>query len=301
MGSTSPVEAFVVGPKSGAIVQTLVGIGAAPDSHTLIAPGFTARLDAQAAPGISDQIGFDPAGGVSFSTGGARKPLTVGITTRVQGLVQSAELTTNSLQGTVDEFRFDETRAGLVYHHAGPPARFRLRLSSVGKNAPAIAFESESLQIGAGETATLAPNDWSRLGIVAMTVRDMGGHERHAILQNRFKPRAIGRVVALDVDDADPKRPHTRPFEVVSRLGELPPNSQAAIAWTARKEGRVVGSGAKSLREAEVRSGRRRDRFVFTAPAGGHYTMRADLVVVTTEGLIQAADTNSRSAGFVIR
>jgi hypothetical protein len=301
VGSRSPVEAFVVAPKSGTIIQTVLGTGGAPDTHTLMGPEFTAHLDTQAIPGILDQIGFDPAGGVSFSTQGVRKPLTAGITTRVQGLSQSAELSTTSLQGTVDEFRFDTTRAALIYHHAGPAAPFRLRLSSVGANAPAAAFESGPLEIGAGETATLTPSDWSRLNTVAMTVRDTGGGERFTLLQNHFKPRPFARVVALDVEDTDPRQPHGLPFEVVSRLEKLPPNSQAAIAWTVRKEGRIVGHGTKSLRDAELRPGRRRDRFVFSAPADGRYTLRADLAVITTEGLIQASHTSSRSAGFVIR
>jgi hypothetical protein len=301
LGPAAAVEDFLVAPSTGMIVQSVQGIAAISDHHTLIASDFVARVDTEATVGVSDQIGFDPKGGVGFQTKAARKPLTASIVTRTKGMVQSAELTTTSLRDGVDEFRFDPTRSDVIFHHTSTAVPFRLQLSSLHNGASAATFDSGPLQIGAGETATFSPATWDHLDAVIMTVRDPGGQERRTILRNYLKTTPLGRIVVLDVDDKVSKRPRARSLEVISRLDRLPPDSQVAIAWTVRDAGRIVAHEEQTLRETELRPGLRRDRFIFNAPAAGDYTVRADLVIITTQGVIQASRTSTRSASLVIR
>jgi hypothetical protein len=301
LGSAAGVETFLVAPNIGPVQQTVQGTAAIPDHHTLIASDFVAQVDTDAMVGVSDQISFDPAGGVGFRTEAARKALTAGILTRSKAGVQSAELTTTGLRNGADEFRFDQTHASVIFHHVGTAVPFRLRLASLPKNASPVAFESGPLQIGTDETATFSPADWSNLGAVPMTLRGPEGQERRTILRNYLKTIPLGRIVGLDVDDKTAKGPRTRSLEIASRLGTIPAGSQVAVAWTVTKAGRTVAHESRTLGEPELHAGLRRDRFIFAATGPGRYTVRADLVVVTMQGVIPVPSASMRSASLVIR
>jgi hypothetical protein len=301
MGPAAAVETFLVALNLGVILQTVEGTAAIPSHHTLMASDFVARVDTEAIVGVSDQISFDPTGGVGFKTEAARKALTASIVTRTKAGVQSAELTTTSLRDGADEFRFDQTRSDVILHHVGTSVSVRLRLASLQKNASPMAFESGLLQIGPGETATFSPANWSHLDAVSMTLRGPEGQERRTILQNSLKTSLLGRIVGLDVDDKTAKTLQARSLEITSRLGSIPPGSQVAVAWTVREAGRTVAHEQRMLREPELLPGLRRDRFMFYAPGPGHYTVRADLIIVTMEGVIPVPRASTRSASLVIR
>jgi hypothetical protein len=299
VGKKAPTDTFLVAVNT-TITQTVIGRAAAPDHHILIAPGFAARLDTAAAPGISDQIAFDPTGGINLQTADTSKPFTFGIMTRHKGLVQSAELAATTFQGAKDEFRFDQKSGAAIFHHVGAASSFRLRLSSQGSDASVLAFDSEGLQIGAGETATFLPDRWSRLSTVAMTVRDAQGHERQQLLQNRFKTEPVGRLEDLDVHGVAGQE-LSRQFQVTSKLEHLPVDSQVALVWSvSEKGGRTVAHQARTFSANELKTGEMNHKFVFKAPATGHYEARVDLVVVTTSGVIQSGQASSLSRGFEI-
>jgi hypothetical protein len=311
VGADSRAEAVVVASNTSTITQTIVGSGGGFDSHFLFAAGFAARVDTLAAPGISDQLAFDPTGGVSFATQAAHKEITTSVAARVQGGVRSAEVTTTIAKGTVSKLSLDATRTTLVYRNSGPAAPLRLRLSSLGTAGTATTFESEPMQIGPGETATFTLGDWARLDVVAMTLRDLGGRERHQILQNQFERGSVARIVALDIDERHQEESNDRApqgelrlpgraVEVISRLEQVPPHSQVAITWTVRKEGRIVGHGAEQLDMTKLHPGDRRDRFSFEPGGSGHFSIRADLVLVTADGLIESVRRDTRSADFDI-
>jgi hypothetical protein len=301
VGPAAAAEAFLVARNTGTIVQSVEGIAAMADHHTLIASDFVARVDTEATVGMSDQIGFDPKGGVGFQTKAARKPLTVGLMMRTKGAVHSAELTTTSLQEGVDEFRVDPASSDVIFRHTSTPVPFRLRLSSLQSGATAAIFDSGPLQVGANETATFSPANWGRLDAVTMTVHDPRGGERRSIVENHIKIASLGRIVALDVDDMVAKRPRARSLEIVSRLDRLPQDSQVAIVWTVRQAGRIVAQENRTLPETKLHYGLRRDRFIFQAPGPGHYTLRADLVIVIMQGVIQSARSSTRSASLVVQ
>jgi hypothetical protein len=290
-------EIFLVAPKTGKIAQSIVGTATGPDSHIVFTSDCVVRLDTEAAPKVADQLGFDPAGSVGYQTQAPHKPLTIGIVRRTKDLLRTAELTSTSLRGSLDQFRFDPTHALLVFQHPGPAVPFRLRLSSFGKDAPALTFDSGPQHIGAGETATFDPDSWNSLRAVIMTGRDSAGHERRLVLPNQVATSQLGHILDLDIKKV-PDRPLTRSLEVVSRMESLPPNSQVAISWLVLQRKRSIAHGARTLPAEELCPGRRRDSFVFSAPTSGRYEARIEIVVITLQGVIQSVSTASESACF---
>jgi len=136
---------------------------------------------------------------------------------------------------------------------------------------------------------------------VPATVRSASGRERREVLPNRLATKPLGRIVTLDVDDRVRGVPRARVLEIASRLDRLPPNTQVTLAWTVSANGRLVANETRNLREAEIRPGDRRDRYIFSAPTAGHFTVHADLHFVTTEGVIQVSQNSSRSADLLIK
>ncbi len=301
VGSAATEEAFVVSRNAGAIVQTLQGAAAAPVHHTLMGSGIVATIDTASEVGISDQIRFDPAGTVGFQAGGGQKPLTLSVLARGVTGVQSAVVTSTSAQGGSDELRFDPGRSQVVFHHEGAAMSFRLRLTSLQKNGSPAAFESGPVQIAAGETATFTPANWSSLNSIPMTRRSPGGRERRTVLRNQSSTPAPGRVVALDLDNKISRGLGPRSLEIISRLGVIPPDSQVSVAWTVSAAGRKIAQHFETLTDLELVPGLRRDRFPFEAPQPGHYKVRADLVVMTVNGVASVARTSTRSAHLRIR
>jgi hypothetical protein len=266
-----------------------------------MAPDFIARIDTDAAVGVSDRIRFDAKGGIGFQTEAARKAITAGIVAHTKAGVQTAEVTTTSVRDGADDLGFDPTRSNVIFHHVGTSMPFTLRLTSLQKHASPVAFDSGPLQIGAGETATFSPADWSNLTAVSMTLRGPEGQERRTILPNHLKKIPLVRIVRLDVDDKIAKMPRSRSLEIASRLGTIPPGSQVEVAWTVSKAGRTISHENRALDEPGLLPGLRRDRFIFDAPGPGHYTVRADFIVVALQGVIPVPSVSTRSASLVIR
>jgi hypothetical protein len=294
-------EGFLAKAEVGPIFQTVVGGATGPDRHVLVTPTFAGQIDTMAIDGVADKLAFDAGGGVGFQTQANQKSLTASIMARTESGLRSAELRTTSRRAVLDEFRFDRDRVTLLFQHGGLPEGFRLRLSSVGKHAQAVAFDSGPLQIGAKEAASFSPSNWMKLDSVTMTVRGSSGLERREVLPNRLATKPMGRIMALDVDDRVRGVPRARVLEIASRLDRLSPNTQVTLAWTVGANGRVVVNETRNLRAAEIRPGLRRDRYIFYAPEAGKFIVSADLRFVTTEGVIQISQSSSRSAHVLIR
>lgn len=292
-------EAFILAPKSGPVVQTVVGRGSGTDTHLVTSGGLTARIETQAMPDREDRIGFNPAGTVSFLTRAASKPLTLGLMAQTAIGVQSAQIETTSLGGASDELLFDEKRASAILRHGGPGALLRLRLSLLAPKGGPIEFDSGPLRIPAGATAIFSPSNWTQLDTVAMVIRDQNGGEQHAVLENHLGGKPPGSIETLDVDRVR-DQPRRRAIDVFSRLPELTPESQVAILWIIRQNGRIVADETRVLAGKELHSGQRHDRYVFSAPTEGTYEVEAKLVIRADEGVIPTMQTSSKSATFRI-
>jgi hypothetical protein len=300
VGGKARSEAFVVASNTPRVEQTVIGTAAAPDRHVLVAPGFVAQLSTQASPGVSDQIGFDPGRGVTFKTMAESKPLVMGLIRHAEGIVGSAEITITTSRGAGEDLRIDPKSSAVVLQHSGSPSTYRVRLSAQGKNAHAQTFDSGPLQAAANVTVSFAPSDWSKMDTVPMTVRDALGQETRKLLPNRLKAGSLGRIVTVHVDRAT-NRENARALEVTSRLKELPQNGEVAMAWSVQREGLMIAHGSRTLPSAALHAGPRSDRFEFDAKTGCRCTVRVDLIIITTEGVIRTAQTSSRSATMEIR
>lgn len=290
-------EIFAVAPNSGPLVQSVTGTSSGPDTHFLIGAGVTALITTEATIGVMDQIGFDPKGTVSFGTQDSRKPLSIGIVIRDGAITRSAEFTTTSSQGTLDEMQFDEARTSIIIRHNGPTAPLRLRLSSLATQGGIATFDSGPMMIGAGNTVTFAASDWTRLDSILMIVQSPSGNHQRTFLQNHLTAKPLASIVGFDIDGVVDK-PRSRRIEIISKLDKLPPDPQVAITWMIRKSGHIVGHEVRMLSETDLHPGERRDSYVFDAPSDGRYDVTASIVVLTAEGVIQTAHRNSKSTSF---
>jgi hypothetical protein len=293
VGRKAPVEAFIVTSKAGRLEQTVVGTAVTPDQHVLVAPGFIAQLSTQAIPDVSDRIGFDPAGAVSFETTADSKPVVVGLIKHDEGIARSAEITIRVSKNANEELRFDPNSSALVFHHSGPGSNYRLRLSALGKSAHGQSFDSGRLLIASNVTVTFGLSDWSKMDTIPMTVRDAQGQETRQSVSNHAKLSALGRITGLRVI-----RPHgsgtARAVELVSQLKRLPQNSEVAFAWSVQREGLTIAHGSRTLGETQLSAGPRHDHFEFDAKINGRYAVRVDLIILTTQGVIRTSQTMSR-------
>jgi hypothetical protein len=293
-------EAFLVAPKNGPVVQTVVGTREATDVHFAAGGGLIARIQTESKPGAVDRIGFDSTGGaVSFLTRESRKPLKLGLMNHVSLGVQSAQIETTTSQGASNELVFDEKRVNVILRHGGPAAPLRMRLSTLAPKGGPSEFDSGPLEIAAGVTATFAPADWTRLSTVTMTTRDSNGSEHREVLQNHLANKPIGHIVKLDVDRL-PYDTRSRALDVFSRFETVPSDSQVIITWIVRENGQVVAHEKHAFAASELHHGVRRDRYIFSAPADDEYEVRADLIVRSDDGLISSMHASTKSARFCI-
>jgi hypothetical protein len=294
-------EVLLVAPKSGPIVQSVMGTRPGTDTHIVTSGGLTARVETHAEPSVADQIGFNPTGAISFVTKGARKPLTLGLMTHSDIGVQSAQIETKGSKGMSNELLFDKKRASVILRHSGPAAPLRLRLSTLAPKGGPVEFDSGPLQAGAGVTATFAPADWTRLATVAMTIRDSNGSEHQEILQNHLVTKALGHIVRLDIDRV-PYQRRSRALDVFSRFEKISPDSEVIIIWIVRAKGHIIAHHIHILAAKDLHPGKkRRDRYVFAAPADGDYDVRTDLIVRSDEGVIPTMHTSIKSGTFRVR
>ena len=300
MGNAVGAELFLVGPESGPVVQSIVGVRAGADSHFIASGGLLARVETTASPGIQDRIGFDPAGMVSFATRGAAKPLSIGLSARAEGIVRSAVITTVATRDAPDELSFDRTQTRIVLRHDGPGTMLRVRFSTLAIEGGPVSFNSGPIEIGAGQVVTFAPLDWTRLDTVAMEVFQPSGKERKTFLQDRAVKSPASIIVDLDVRHAKDKE-RMRSIDVTSRIAALHPDDQIVITWIVRYGGHIVAHEARLLGSAEVHPGVRRDKYVFAAPVEGLYDVRAELVVRKVNGLISVATRSAKSVRFYIK
>jgi hypothetical protein len=290
-------EAFLAGPKTGPLVQSVVGTRAGSDTHLFTGAGMTARVDTQAAAGVADQIGFDPTGTISFATRAAHKPFTMGLITHGDPGVQAVQIETTSVTGAPDEMQFDKTRTSITLRHGGPAAPLRLRMAVLAPKGGPLSFDSGRLRIPGGAVATFTPSDWTDLKNVVMHVTDPAGNERFTVLGNHPAVNVQGRIVALDIDRVRDK-PRERTLEVTSRIGKLPADAEVALAWVARTGGHILANGTRVLGESEVHEGLRHDRFAMVLPADGQYETEVKLVIRATEGIIPETHTSARTVEF---
>jgi hypothetical protein len=139
----------------------------------------------------------------------------------------------------------------------------------------------------------------TNLSSVLMALRDGAGHEGHVILKNCFRGEKLARILDLDIDKV-PHHKKSRSLEIRTRLEQLPANSQVAVSWRIFQGKNLVSHHTRTIPESDLRVGRRRDSFVFDSPASGRYELRAEVFVITLEGVIQAAQSSIKSARFEV-
>src|SRR5262249_58997748 len=124
--------------------------------------------------------------------------------------------------------------------------------------------------------ATFRPSNWTQLDTVVMVIRDSNGAEHQVALENHLAAKPSARIEKLDVDRVR-GRPESRAIDVFSRLPDLAPDAQVTIVWVVRSDGRVVAHETRVLAGGGLHPGKRRDRYVFSAPAEGTYDLHTTL------------------------
>jgi hypothetical protein len=286
-------ELYVADSRPGPIVQSVIGTKAGADTHTIVGPGLSARIDTTAAQNVTDQIGYDQSGGVSFSSNGPAKPVAIGLSSRNGGDARGAELVTTSAVAALEQLHFTADRSAVTVRHASA-APARLRLSLAAAKGGAVIFDSGPLQVAPGVAVTFTPQNWSTLDSVVMAIQGATS-ERKIEIRNSYKPAHPVTISGIAVSTVN-HEPNVRVAKVESSIGDVPAGAQVAITYVVRQAGSVVDTGGQTLAEADVRPGPRTDTFRVTLEdLVGSYQIDATATVLTPAGAVVARQDDTRS------
>ncbi|HST38777.1 MAG TPA: hypothetical protein VLK58_04685, partial [Conexibacter sp.] len=274
-------SAGVVFPASGERpAVTVRGTRAGSYRQVVASDDAVASLQAPTAKGVRDTTaGLAGGDGLSFAAadGAPQRRVTLQVATSGDGgaPARSARVETGSSGGGRDSVRLAGGRA-LVLAHAGAPTTASFTLTGSGAGGGPVTFVSGPLRIADGETVTAAPQRWSSLERVRVTVRDRRGATRVRTLRNRARVSARVTIPSLTV-----KRGVAT---ARVRLSGLPKGTAAsgAIVLQGTRGGRALGRRTVTLRRP--RNGTRTVRWTLPAKARGRGVRIVASATVVTGG-----------------
>ena len=284
-GTTTPGPDIFLFGQAGTYTTTVQGNATGQYHDAVFAHGMAASLTAAATPAVKDQISV-PANldGLSFGqSGGAtlKAPRTATVQIVVagaQGSERTATIsTTVPTKGQVGAM-FNVAHTAVEVTAGNQPTSYTLTLSWVGPHGLPQSFVAPTVQLGAGDKATLAPTNWSSLESTKVTLHMVhaDGKSTTRALTNRIR-LAAKYTVALKIAKAGT----TRQLTISAHFTQIAPGSSAVMAWEVLKGRSLAAKYTITLTGAALHRGLISRTFRFKATGTARYTFQASVEVLT--------------------
>jgi hypothetical protein len=283
-GTDKPGPDIFLFGHAGTYTTTVQGNASGRYNDTVFAHGMAASLTAAATPSVKDQISV-PANldGLSFGqTGGptakdGRTATVQLVVAGAQGSERTATIsTTVPTKGQVGAM-FNATHNAVEVTAGNQPTSYNLTLSWVGPHGLPQTFVAPTVELAAGEKASLAPANWSSLEstrVMLSMVHD--GKSTTRALANKVRPPAkytVGLKVA--------KAGNTRQLTINARFTQLAAGSSAVMAWEVFKGRSLAAKQTISLSGTKLHRGLISKTFRFKAKGSARYTYQASVEVLS--------------------
>jgi hypothetical protein len=284
-GTAKPGPDIFLFGHAGTYTTTVQGNATGQYQDTVFAHGMAASLTAAATPAVKDQISV-PANldGLSFgqtngaTTKGGRAATVQLVVAGAQGSERTATLsTTVPTKGQVGAM-FNATHDAVEVTAGNQPTSYTLTLSWVGPHGLPQTFAAPTVQLDAGDKATLAPANWSSLEstkVMLSTVHADGKTTTRA-LANKVRP-AAKYTVALKIAKAGT----TRQLTINARFTQLAAGSSAVMAWEVFKGRTLAAEQTITLTGTKLHRGLISKTFRFKAKGSARYTFQASVEVLS--------------------
>jgi len=284
-GTAKPGPDIFLFGHAGTYTTTVQGNATGQYHDAVFAHGMAASLTAAATPAVKDQISvpanldglsFGQAGGAA--TKGGRTATVQLVVAGAQGSERTATLsTTVPTKGQVGAM-FNATHDAVEVTAGNQPTSYSLTLAWTGPHGLPQSFVAPTVQLGAGDKATLAPTNWSSLESTKVTLHMVhaNGKSTTRALTNRIR-LAAKYTVSLKIAKAGT----TRQLTISARFTQLAPGSSAVMAWEVLKGRSLAAKQTITLTGTKLHRGLITKTFLFKAKGSARYSFQATVEVLS--------------------
>jgi hypothetical protein len=312
-GHPSPLQLVGLNPQLARPVTATVERSTGGGAMDLRLPGLQASLQAGVhtrqvdhvtVDGRSDAIGYQTSaahaalGGTLLSSPAfaARASAHANATSALNDRLVQFQLT--SSHGGRDELSFPSGR-GFVVHHSGAPTGLSLTLSAFSPSGQPIAVQLPSVQVEAGATVSVVPEDWHALGSAIVRVSStVHGHTTIQLVRGRLIGRRFASVRDAKLISAG-RGPHR--VEVVLRLSHTPVQPSLSLAARLLAHGHTLTQGRPVLLSGPALAAGRAQMTLSGPVRPGRYTLELRLLEITANGAIQGSVAVTRRVPVRVR